>query len=820
MRKTELSRKPSLIVCCGVLIGISLWAVISFGTLAADCLSDAIAHDVTTIETPRGRMEIEVCVTRDSASGTDTYRYWVKNIDIPCPITGFSVPRAGYSASELESRWHWEGNEEPGGWLWFGGHKRGIQRGTRAEFALHIPGETSPETSDCSVWTAVASPCLGEEFSFQTLAPNGAAGAVFAQVPDSMFCCDSCLSGKKVFSRASSIQVPAGFRAEYFMKTTGLNLPSDVVAWEDGTVVTTSTRSREVYRVSMDGQLSLFAESFAYSIDIGPDGELYGYDMNTGIYRIEEGGEAELIVPMEYSPFESSLAVAPDGAMYVAYNTTSGGPEGLWSTIHVVPPGADTSTQLIPRQRQTEIMAVDVTSDGTLYATKTNWTLRGTTLNRVDRGTGQMTPVAQLPAFPSYHGLAVTDDHYAYISTGDFDFSGEVYQVSPDGVVTHLASVSENGLEGLCVMPDGRIVGAQRVISGLQTVHPNGSIEALVEPAGLVTPQSLALSPCGELVVLNEDGGHMAVITLDARVVNRMQMISFQPPQTHIAFSPGGWYVTGESAPGGSSMVNLYQPNGQHRKLAGSMDYPSGVAVASDGTIFVSGTGDGEIVRFLSPRYSSRNVLIDGLRNPQALAIDRTGKLYVLVGGEYAGRIPPTHGDEILTVSPSGAISQFAKIDEPCSDLAFGPDGALYVPTIKWVLRVWPDGHFERFATGFDEARGVAFDVAGNLYVSDSVGNKIVRITGFPQTALTGTVVDADGDESLGAAYVQIVQAHPPFAGRMAATDENGTFTLSVAPDRYDITAWSEGYETTTQKNIEVEDEPVRITLLLRQDTE
>src|SRR5262249_29733941 len=74
--------------------------------------------------------------------------------------------------------------------------------------------------------------------------------------------------------------------------------------------------------------------------------------------------------------------------------------------------------------------------------------------------------------------------------------------------------------------------------------------------------------------------------------------------------------------------------------------------------------------------------------------------------------------------------------------LAFGPDGDLYVtgPTVSSfdsVMRASATGEVTRFYTGLGRPQGLAFDVAGNLYVAASLhGHRgIVRITPDAQSA-------------------------------------------------------------------------------------
>ena len=66
--------------------------------------------------------------------------------------------------------------------------------------------------------------------------------------------------------------------------------------------------------------------------------------------------------------------------------------------------------------------------------------------------------------------------------------------------------------------------------------------------------------------------------------------------------------------------------------------------------------------------------------------------------------------------------------------ITVGPDGRLYVAAHTQVVRVDPTGIVARFASGFKAAKGVAFDTAGNLYVSDEGQNMVVRISGREAT--------------------------------------------------------------------------------------
>ena len=538
---------------------------------------------------------------------------------------------------------------------------------------------------------------------------------------DSLFC--GCQGTQGTFAEASSIQVPNGYRAEYFIAPSGLSVPSDVAVLPDGRILVASSRGGVVQRLLSDGRLETFAEGHVYSIDCDRAGNLYGYNFPSGeIFSIEPGRRMRRIARVPDTACESTLAVAPDGTLYVGHNAGSSDATGQ-STLYRISPSDSGAVTLATELEG--ITSLDVDSAGTLYA------IVGRRLYTVDRITGAMVRKVELPLAPSFHGLAIDDFGTLYVSSGDFDDHGGIYRVALDGTATEIAHFIGNGIEGIAITVDGAVIGTQRSTGGLQRVSPEGQITALIEPNGLASPHSLAFSPCGELVTVNDEGGRLTIACPDGQNRPLISVISFQPPQTHMAFSEAGWFVCGESAPGFPSLLNLYLPNGRSQTLADDLDNVSGVAVGVDEAIYVSATGDGTIIRIRQD--GTREVIADGLETPQALAVATDGTVYAVTGGAGFGDVfsIPCFGNHVISIAPNGTVRHLAGIDDAAA-LAIGPDDRLYVAAGAFVMVVDASGAVRRFAQGFQAARGIAFDAEGRLYVADDDGNAVVRIVPLP----------------------------------------------------------------------------------------
>ncbi|MBN1859768.1 hypothetical protein JW848_11290 [Candidatus Bipolaricaulota bacterium] len=117
------------------------------GQQESPCPEDAVAYDVTTTDTPYGRVEIEECVTRED--NVDTYTYTVHNISFlfnDCGICWFAIPNfLGLPTIDQTGPACWFINPYtwPVGWDWKAPLGNcGILPGEAAVFEFSVPGPT------------------------------------------------------------------------------------------------------------------------------------------------------------------------------------------------------------------------------------------------------------------------------------------------------------------------------------------------------------------------------------------------------------------------------------------------------------------------------------------------------------------------------------------------------------------------------------------------------------------------------------------------------------------------------------------------------
>jgi sugar lactone lactonase YvrE len=584
------------------------------------------------------------------------------------------------------------------------------------------------------------------------------------------------------------------------------NCPSDVAVTSDGNIYLAAVRSRKIFRVSQKGGLSTLAREMVYSLQAGSDDNLYGYFHPAfpkgEILKITTGGGVSDVGTVDQTSCESTLGVSPNLELVIGYNPCSGTGMGASTLFHMTMKG-DVETMFTGLGY---INGLDFDASGHLYMTS------GNKLYQVYSPSGKQpaylkpTIITNLPGSASHHGLAVSKDGTKYISTCSWDkstnLSDHIYKVDSNNNVSLMATLPAGCLEGLALDPNGDLIGTMRCTGALYRIHPeDGHLDTLLQGNGMATPDVMAFGPDGELFVNNSESAIIVKIK-DGRGQFFTQVNSFTPPYASLAFLPSGDFYYSEAAPGLKPYLTRISPSGDTTHVTGKLDFPSGLAFSSSGQLFVVESMAGEISKVTSDGKDS--TFASGFVRPQALAADSQGNLYV---GHYSGTCSSdpavvTTSDLISKVNDTGAPTQILAHD--LNMIAVSPADELFISgSVGYnhygVLRVNSDKSLTPIAIGFLSPVGLAFDVAGDLYVSDDQGNSIVRITGFSHGHVEGTVTSSESGAPIKEGVVSLKTGYPLIKGVNVKVDAvRGSFSIQAEARRYTLTASAKGYHSKT----------------------
>ena len=154
--------------------------------------------------------------------------------------------------------------------------------------------------------------------------------------------------------------------------------------------------------------------------------------------------------------------------------------------------------------------------------------------------------------------------------------------------------------------------------------------------------------------------------------------------------------------------------------LADNIEKPEGIAIHSDGKIYLTSTADnGSLIR-ITPG-NKYEVLVRGLISPDAMVFDRDANLYISI---------ELSTGSLLRLTPEGNVSIVSTdLSEP-EGLAFDPEGTLTLAEDKENGRIlkWRSGRWIEFSAGLARPENIAYDPAGNLYVTETSADRITRI--------------------------------------------------------------------------------------------
>jgi sugar lactone lactonase YvrE len=265
----------------------------------------------------------------------------------------------------------------------------------------------------------------------------------------------------------------------------------------------------------------------------------------------------------------------------------------------------------------------------------------------------------------------------------------------------------------------------------------------------------------GEVVVEVAEGPRQGVASngLELRVAVPMAE-NLHPVANPAVDADGNVYATVSGTRGQTVPVSVFSiaRDFQVRPFVRELLNATGLAFDADGYLYVSSRAEGTVYR-VSPQ-GAITTYAEGMGIATGIAFDRDGNLFV---GDRSGtifKVGPERGGGVA----GGALGDreifvYATLEPSLAayHLAFNDEGTLFVtgPTAssnQAVYAIDRDGQTTVFYQGLGRAQGMAFDVAGNLYVAASLHGQrgIVRITPAREATLA-----VSGNNLVGLAFLE-----------------------------------------------------------------
>ncbi len=271
-------------------------------------------------------------------------------------------------------------------------------------------------------------------------------------------------------------------------------------------------------------------------------------------------------------------------------------------------------------------------------------------------------------------------------------------------------------------IPDAALPGGEIEVRGAQL----GAVQSRMPVAvldGIVTP--VLLSRANRLVVRIPDDVQTGRLEIrqNGQTSNSIQLKiarllagNLHPVGNPAVDAAGNIYSTDSGPRGQKTAVSVYRitPAGEMEPFVTGITNATGLALDGEGYLYVSSRLDGTVHR-VSPDGAS-SIYAEGMGIATGIAFDTSGNLYV---GDRSGTI--------FKIAQDRQIFVFATLEPSIAayHLAFGLDGTLFVSapstsSYDSIHAIDQAGVVRVYYRGLGRPQGLAFDLAGNLYVSAS----------------------------------------------------------------------------------------------------
>lgn len=318
---------------------------------------------------------------------------------------------------------------------------------------------------------------------------------------------------------------------------------------------------------------------------------------------------------------------------------------------------------------------------------------------------------------------------------------------------------------GIATGPDGATYVtdsyANRVMkysaAGTLVAQWGGGGEGSSAPGSIDTPGGVAVAPSGDVYVVDQGNRRVQRFTDAGAYVAEFGTYTrdgrLRAPAGVATDAAGNVYVADQK----NNQVQVFDGEGTFLRKwrdAGPgqrLDAPTGIDVAANGDVFVANSGADRVERYTSGGQWLGSIGQGQFSWPTWLSVASNGHLYVTDTAANRVRELDGNGALVRSFDPRGGTGD-STIYTPWA-ITTGPDGSVYVVDkgLSRVRQFTATGTFVRgwgsAGTGpgqFTEANGIALDPTGDLYVTDCGADRVQRFSP------TGQYLDVVGGHGTG----------------------------------------------------------------------
>jgi len=314
--------------------------------------------------------------------------------------------------------------------------------------------------------------------------------------------------------------------------------------------------------------------------------------------------------------------------------------------------------------------------------------------------------------------------HQGHLIVGELTMGARIMELDRGGAAPRVILDGVPMVNAFDVGPDGKLYFPAQAANEIWRVSLDGG-EPEVVTKNLGVPDSVKFHPDGYIVSTQVYSGQ--VLKIDPRTGEQTLLADIGPGLDNVTFVNGRTFVSHITG----SIHEITAPGVVKPLIEKGLQWPLGLALAEDGTLFVA---DGGFTYQVAPGGEPQ--LAGMLFSPgfpgwvRDVVNAGPGEWVVTTANGTVNRFWPERQESELIASGYGVPSGVALADDGAVVFADATGGSVHASR---------NGNTEDLATGLNRPMGVAIAGDGTIYVAEADGGRVVKLTsGRVETVLDG----------------------------------------------------------------------------------